>query len=177
MSSKLSRECFLALDLERAPDVILFDMDPTLYTIKEASRRSGVSIDTLRYYERIGLMPHVQRAANGHRRYTGMDLGWLHLLNLLRNTGMSIQQMLRFVVLEQKGTTALPEQVEMLKKHRAVLFQHIREMETSIGVLDEKITYYSGLAKQVPKTLPADPPPRRKSPSVNRRPRARASTR
>ena len=149
-------------------------MSSKLYTIKEASRRSGVSIDTLRYYERIGLLPSVQRAANGHRRYTGMDLGWLHLLNLLRDTGMSIQQMLRFVSLEQEGETALPEQVEMLEKHRAVLFQHIQEMETSIGLLDEKIKYYSGLAKQVPKILPAEPPPRRKSPSVNRRPRVRA---
>lgn len=152
-------------------------MNTKLYTIKEASSRSGISIDTLRYYERIGLMPSVQRMSNGHRRYTGMDLGWLHLLNLLRNTGMSIQQMLHFVKLEQKGATALPEQVEILKKHRTVLFQHIQEMETSIAVLDEKIKYYSGLAKQVPKSLPVDSPPRGKSPSVNRRPKARASTR
>ena len=166
----------MALDLERAPDVILFHMNSKLYTIKEASRRSGVSIDTLRYYERIGLMPSVQRAENGHRRFTDMDLGWLHLLNLLRNTVMSIRQMLHFVNLEQEGSTALPKQVEMLEKHRTVLFQHIQEMETSIGVLDEKIKYYSALAKQVPKALPADLPPRRKSPSVNRTPRVRVST-
>ena len=129
-------------------------MNPVSYTIKQAAMRSGVSIDTLRYYERIGLMPAVERAPNGHRRYTGIDLGWIHLLNLLHNTGMSIQQMLKFVKLEQQGAKALPLQVEILKDHRAALLLHIQELKTSLRALDEKITYYSGLAKQVPKPLP-----------------------
>jgi len=147
-------------------------MNPASYTIKQAAMRSGVSIDTLRYYERIGLMPAVERAPNGHRRYTGLDLGWIHLLNLLRNTGMSIQQMLKFVKLEQQGAKALPVQIEILNNHRATLLMHIQELETSLGALDEKITYYSGLAEQTPKPLPVNPPPRRKSPGANRRARA-----
>src|SRR5262245_12763643 len=135
-------------------------MNPASYTIKQAAIRSGVSIDTLRYYERIGLMPAVERAPNGHRRYTGLDLGWIHLLTLLRNTGMSIQQMLKFVELEQQGAKALPVQVEILKNHRANLLQHIQELEISLETLDGKITYYQGLAKQMPKPLPDTPTPR-----------------
>lgn len=162
-----------ALDLERAPGVILPNMSSGSYTIKEAAKRSGVSVDTLRYYEKIGLMPRVQRASNGHRRYTGLDLGRLHLLNLLRNTGMSIQEMLKFVKLEHQGTKALPLQVEILKKHRASLLLHVQELETSLTALDEKITYYSGLAEQIPKPLPAGPLTRRKMPGPRHRPRAR----
>src|SRR5687767_9954418 len=119
-----------SLDLERAPGVILPGMSSGSYTIKEAAERSGVSVDTLRYYERIGLLPRVGRAPNGHRRYTGLDLGWIHLLNLLRNTGMSIQEMLKFVRLEQQGSTALPLQVAILKSHRASLLQHVQELQT-----------------------------------------------
>ena len=164
---------YFPLDLERAPGVILPIMNSRLYTIKQAAMRSGVSVDTLRYYERIGLMPAVERASNGHRRYTGVDLGWIHLLNLLRNTGMSIQQMLKFVKLEQQGAKALPLQIEILKNHRAALLSHIQELKTSLEALDEKITYYSRLAKQIPKPLPAAPFPRRKSPGPNHHLRAR----
>jgi DNA-binding transcriptional MerR regulator len=148
-------------------------MNPRFYTIKQASERSGVSIDTLRYYERIGLMPAVERARNGHRRYTGLDLGWLHLLNLLRNTGMSIQQMQTFVKLEQQGAKALPSQLEILKNHRATLLLHIKDLETSVGLLDEKIAYYAGLVEQIPKPLPLKPVPRRKLPAPRQRSRAR----
>ena len=122
-------------------------------------------------------MPAVERAPNGHRRYTGIDLGWIYLLNLLRNTGMSIQKMLKFVKLEQQGAKALPLQVEILKDHRAALLLHIQELETSLGALDEKITYYSGLAEQIPKPLPVNPPPRRKLPTATRRSRARVPER
>jgi DNA-binding transcriptional MerR regulator len=147
------------------------------YTIKEAAARSGVSVDTLRYYEKIGLLPRVERAPNGHRRYTAFDLSWIHLLNLLRNTGMSIQQMLKFVRLEQQGASALPRQVEILKDHRASLLRHVQELETSLRALDEKIAYYSGQAEQVPKPLPAAPLPRRKSPGPGHRTRTRNSVR
>ena len=152
-------------------------MNSVSYTIKEAAMRSGVSVDTLRYYERVGLLPRVGRAPNGHRRYTGFDLGWIHLLNLLRNTGMSIQEMLKFVRLEQQGSNALPLQVEILKSHRARLLLHVQELETSLEALDEKINYYSGLVQQTPKPLPASPARRRKSPGLNHRPRTRNSVR
>ena len=148
-------------------------MNPKSYSIKEASQRSGTSIDTLRYYERIGLLPAVSRAPNGHRRYTSLDLGWIHLLNLLHNTGMSIQQMLEFVKLEQQGARTLPLQIEILKDHRASLRRHIQELETSLGTLDEKIAYYTGLAEQVPKVVPDPPPLRRKLPRSRPRPRRR----
>lgn len=152
-------------------------MSSGFYTIKEAARRSGVTVDTLRYYERIGLMPRVGRAPNGHRRYTGLDLGRIHLLNLLRNTGMSIQQMLKFVRLEQRGTEALPSQVEILKNHRDSLLLHVQDLEISLKSLDEKIAYYSGLAEQIPKPLPPSPLPRRKSPGPGQRARTRNSAR
>ena len=57
-------------------------------TIQQVAHRMGLSIDTLRYYERIGLLEPVRRAQNGHRRYTQQDLAWIDLLIRLRNTGM-----------------------------------------------------------------------------------------
>ena len=77
-------------------------MDAEL-TIQEAAAETGLSIHTLRYYERIGLIHPVDRATNGHRRYTPGDLGWIDLLKRLRATGMPIQRMQQYAALQRQG--------------------------------------------------------------------------
>ena len=114
---------------------------------------------TLRYYERIGLLPPVPRGANGHRRYTGRDLGWIHLLTLLRNTGMPVQQMLAFVRLEQQGAPALPVQCALLEDHHRALRERIEALQKHLAALEGKLAYYRGLTEQVPKPHPAEEQP------------------
>src|SRR6266571_3366250 len=101
-------------------------------TIQQVAQQTGLSIDTLRYYERIGLLEPVGRAQNGHRRYTQHDLAWIDLLMRLRDTGMPRAQMVRFAELRRQGSATLTERRLMLEQHMATL-QHkiarIKELE------------------------------------------------
>src|SRR2546423_10990835 len=101
----------------------------TELTIKQVAQQMGLSIDTLRYYERIGLLEPVARAPNGHRRYTQYDLAWIDLLIRLRNTGMPLAQMVLFAQLRRQGSTTLTERRLMLERHRHSLEQRMQQLE------------------------------------------------
>ena len=78
-------------------------------TIQHVSEITGLSVYTLRYYERIGLIHPIERAENTHRRYTDADIGWIDFLNKLRAMGMSIQEMQTYAQLQRQGDASLPE--------------------------------------------------------------------
>lgn len=114
-------------------------------TIEEASALTGVSRDTLRYYERIGLLPRVARAANGHRRYSEDDLGWVRFLTLLRGTDMPIQDMLRIVELTRAGDHTIPDRLALLRRHRDGLVERLDRMQRHLDAINLKISIYEGL--------------------------------
>jgi len=90
----------------------------TELTIQEAAKRTGLSIDTLRYYERIGLLEPVGRTQSGHRRYTQHDLDWIDLLIGMRKTGMPRAQMVRLAQLSRQGfATTLTERRLLLEDY------------------------------------------------------------
>jgi DNA-binding transcriptional MerR regulator len=129
------------------------------YTISGVAECTGVSIDTLRYYERIGLIHEVDRLSNTHRRYTESDIQWIQFLLRLRATGMSIQQMLRYARLQRLGESTLRERVAMLKAHHEQVEVHIQQMQEYLVVLDQKITMYESTllareAEKVEETAP-----------------------
>lgn len=121
--------------------------------IGRVAARVGLSIDTIRYYERAGLMPLIARAPNGHRRYAEEDLGWITLLKCLRATGMPISEMRRYADLVGQGDPTVTQRREMLEDHRSNLRRRLREIEELMPVLDAKISTYgrseteSGTAK------------------------------
>ncbi len=108
-------------------------------SIQQVAKQTGLSIDTLRYYERIGLLEPVGRAQNGHRRYTQHDLDWIDLLIRLRNTGMPRAQMVRFAQLRRQGSATLTERRLMLEQHQYSLEQHMQELEQHMDALQLKI--------------------------------------
>src|SRR5436309_8563046 len=108
-------------------------------TIQQVAQQMGLSIDTLRYYERIGLLEPVGRAQNGHRRYTQHDLAWIDLLIRLRNTGMPRAQMVRFAQLRRQGSATATERRLMLEQHQHSLEQHMQELEQHMAELQQKI--------------------------------------
>ena len=114
-------------------------MTNKLRTIHQAATETGLSPDTLRYYERIGLITNVRRAANGHRRYTDADMIWIGFLKQLRATGMPIQQMRQFADLRRGGAATLPERVTMLQAHRAELERQVDTIQAFMVVIDAKI--------------------------------------
>ena len=116
------------------------DISLELLTIQQVAKATGLSVHTLRYYERIGLLEPVGRAQNGHRRYTQHDLDWIDLLLRLRDTGMPRAQMVRFAQLRRQGDSTLTERRLMLEQHQHSLEQHMQELEKHMATLRQKIT-------------------------------------
>lgn len=111
-------------------------------TTKQFSEKTGISIDTLRYYERIGLIDPVERAPNGHRCYGERDLRRVDFLKRVRATGMSISEMQRYVGLFRMGNSTIGERRMMLEHHRQVVQQQIQELYETMTLLDTKINGY-----------------------------------
>lgn len=124
----------------------------TSMTIKTMSERTGVSIDTLRYYERIGLIDPVERALNGHRRYRDTDLLRVDFLKRLRATGMSISAMQHYVNLYRQGDETLVERRQILEAHKAVIQAQVDALYETVDFIDIKIAHYIA-EENAPKTV------------------------
>ncbi|MEQ4205565.1 MerR family transcriptional regulator [Actinopolymorpha sp. B17G11] len=114
----------------------------TSYEPAEASERTGLSLDTLRYYERLGLFGPVSRTAGGRRIYTDGDLAWVQLLVCLRRAGLGIADLQMFMGRLRNGSTSSGSVVELLENHRAELGGQLAQLQTALRVLDEKIAHY-----------------------------------
>ncbi len=113
------------------------------YTIKQVAERTGLSAYTLRYYEQLGLIDEVNRAANGHRRYTDDDLLRIKFIFRLRETGMTLEDMLRFIDLyRQEDDGAVYERHAMLTAHRATVQMQIDALCETLAYIDNKLSLY-----------------------------------
>ncbi|MFH9721939.1 MerR family transcriptional regulator [Streptomyces sp. NPDC017254] len=114
----------------------------THYTISEVASLTGLSAHTLRWYERIGLMPHVDRSHTGQRRFTDRDLSWLAFVGKLRLTGMPVADMVRYAELVRAGDHTRDERRELLETTRRDVLSRITELQDTLAVLDIKISHY-----------------------------------
>ncbi|CAN7241295.1 MerR family transcriptional regulator [Phenylobacterium sp. LjRoot225] len=129
--------------------------------IGELAKRSGLSAHTIRYYERIGLLPYADRDPSSQRDYDASILVWIAFLARLKTTGMPIREMLRYAALRERGVDTQAERRELLEQHRERVRAHAAELTASLLVLDAKIAGYSG-AKQGTKDHDAALPERRR---------------
>lgn len=111
-------------------------------TISEVAQRTGLSVDTLRYYERAGLIAPVARAAGGQRRYAAADLDWIAFLLRLRETHMPVAQMQVFAQLRSQGDATIPARRKMLELHLEQVVANIATMQRSAQALAHKIAFY-----------------------------------
>jgi DNA-binding transcriptional MerR regulator len=111
-------------------------------TISGAAELSGLSVDTLRYYEKEGLSLHrPERSASGQRRYTEDDVRWLGTLVMLRRTGMPIRDIRRFVDLYRiEGSE--PQRLAILEAHREHVLEELSEVQTHLDAINRKIDFY-----------------------------------
>lgn len=121
--------------------------------IGELSRRTGLTAHTLRYYERIGLLPRAPRGSSKQREYDASILPWIAFLGRLRTTGMPIRDMVRYAALRSLGPASEAERETLLVRHRAQVRRHVAELQACLSVLDGKI---AGYGKHHPKTEKAD---------------------
>ncbi|MEW2381910.1 MerR family transcriptional regulator [Micromonospora sp. NPDC047707] len=117
------------------------------YAPSEAARRSGFSLDTLRYYEKIGLLSGIGRTSGGRRVFTDDDLGWLTLFRCLRDTGMPIAEMCRYAELAREGEHTAGERHALLERHAERVEEQMRLLQRQYDHLREKIRFYDRQAR------------------------------
>ncbi|MFD5797691.1 MerR family transcriptional regulator [Streptomyces diastatochromogenes] len=113
------------------------------YTISEVVAFTGLTAHTLRWYERIGLMSHIDRSHTGQRRYSNRDLDWLDFVTKLRLTGMPVADMVRYAELVREGETTYAERQALLESTRRDVLSRIAELHDTLAVLDRKISFYA----------------------------------
>jgi DNA-binding transcriptional MerR regulator len=111
--------------------------------IGDLARRSGLSAHTLRYYERVGLLPYADRDRGGRRNYDASILTWLAFLGRLKTTGMPIAQMRRYATLREQGQATGSERRVLLERWRERVAADVAELQTCLLVLDSKIAGYA----------------------------------
>jgi DNA-binding transcriptional MerR regulator len=118
---------------------------PAGLSIAEAARRTGVSVHTLRYYERAGLVvTPVDRTAGGRRRYHQLDLQWITVCTKLRATGMPIKTIRRYAQLVSAGPGNEQERLAVMAAHRAEVTAKLAEIQENLKLIDHKIDVYRG---------------------------------
>ena len=116
-------------------------------TIREVSEKYGISQDTLRYYERIGMIPEVTRTASGIRNYQSEDLGWVELAICMRGAGLPVEALIEYVKLCQKGDATIPARLQLLQEQKVHLKEQKQQLEAAMDKLDYKISRYEEAVK------------------------------
>lgn len=111
-------------------------------TISEVSEKYGLSPDTLRYYEKAGLIPPVHRKENGIRDYTPEDCGWVEFIKCMREAGLSIEVLTEYIALYAKGNRTLQKRKNLLVTERDRLQKRIEQMQKTLERLNYKISVY-----------------------------------
>ena len=111
-------------------------------TIAEVSQQFDISADTLRYYERIGLIPPVPRTRGGLRDYGEESCGWIQLMKCMRAAGVQIEALIEYVDLFQQGDATLDARKALLVEQRDQLVSRMAEMQASLDLLNQKIDRY-----------------------------------
>lgn len=116
-------------------------------TINEVSKKYNVTCDTLRYYERIGVIPEVHRNSSGIRDYTDEDLKWVELALCMRNAGLSIETLVEYQRLYQEGDSTIGARLDLLNEQMDILNNQKKQIEETMDRLSYKISRYKNALK------------------------------
>ncbi len=111
-------------------------------TIKEVGEKYGISGDTLRYYERVGVIPPVTRTAGGIRNYTAEDLSWIELALCMRNASLPIEAIIEYVKLFRMGDATFGARLQLLQEQREALIEQKKKIDVMLERLNYKIARY-----------------------------------
>jgi len=110
--------------------------------IAEVSEKYGLSVDTLRYYERVGLIPPVHRNGGGIRDYNELDLRRVDFIKCMRSAGLPVEVLIEYIALVQRGDKTIEARREILIEQRELLVTRMKEMQKTLDLLDHKIEVY-----------------------------------
>lgn len=112
------------------------------YSIGQAAGRMGVSVSTLRYYDKEGLLPFVDKKPNGIRVFKDSDFEWLAVINCMKNAGASIKDIKAYIDLCMAGDDTLEQRLAIFRRRKAEVEQQMEELQKLMAVIDHKIWYY-----------------------------------
>lgn len=116
-----------------------------MYTVKQVADILGVSVHTVRYYDDKGLIPGTKRNSANQRMFDDNELEWLFVSITLRNTGLSLAEIKRYITLYQQGDDTLKERYQIMKTQRKRTLQEMEDMKLRLAVLDKKLEHYGKL--------------------------------
>ncbi|NLE78770.1 MAG: MerR family transcriptional regulator [Rhodococcus sp.] len=117
----------------------------TALGIAQVSEATGLTHDTLRWYEREGLIPRVDRGSDGRRRYDDASLRIIQLIVRLRRTGMPVADIRWFLALTEEGAASHGRRMALLRGHRERVLAQLDQLNQDLGAIDDKIEHYRGL--------------------------------
>jgi DNA-binding transcriptional MerR regulator len=130
-------------------------MEKPAYTIKQAAQQTGISEDTIRYYEKIALLPRAKRKDNGHRVYNEEDIEALRLIACLKKTGLPLEEMRPFLTVSMDADPGeYPELVERVRSHRENIVSQIASLQQVVDFIDTKLA--SGTYRRDPADVKQD---------------------
>jgi DNA-binding transcriptional MerR regulator len=112
------------------------------YTIKEIAEKFNLTEYTIRYYDKEGLLPFIERNKSGIRIFTDSDMEWLNLICCLKNTGMQLKQIKQYISWCMEGEETLEIRRQMFIEHRKEVLKQIEELKKNLSMIDYKIKYY-----------------------------------
>jgi DNA-binding transcriptional MerR regulator len=121
--------------------------------IAEVSKKYDIPADTLRYYERVGLIPSVHRTSSGIRDYDEQDCGWVDFIKCMRSAGLTIEVLIEYVSLFQQGDKTITARKNLLKEQRRQLKERMADMQKTLERLDYKIANYEKIIVPASKRL------------------------
>ena len=113
-----------------------------LYTVGEMAKKIGVAPSTLRYYDKEGLLPFVERSGGGIRMFKDSDMEWLSIIECLKKTGMPIKEIKQFVDWCIEGDSTIEKRLELIDRRRDAVLMQMEQMKKTLSTLDYKHWYY-----------------------------------
>lgn len=119
------------------------------YTIAEVAQRTGLTAHTLRYYDKEGLLPFVERDSAGNRSFKDSDISWIYTIGCMKKTGMPLKMIRQYVEWGMEGADTIPQRLEMMLEHKKKVELQMEEIQKVMDKVNSKIDYYqSALAKK-----------------------------
>lgn len=113
-----------------------------IYTVGEMAKRLGVAPSTLRYYDKEGLLPFVERSSGGIRVFKEADYEWMKVIECLKKTGMPLKDIREFILMATQGDSTIDKRLRLIKKQRDEVSRQIAELQETMDTLNFKCWYY-----------------------------------
>ena len=112
------------------------------YTVGQIAKRLGVAPSTLRYYDKEGLLPYVERSDGGIRLFKESDYEWLSVIECLKQSGLSIKEIRQYIDLCRQGDGTIPERMQLFQHRRQAVLQQMAQLQQTLDMLDYKLWFY-----------------------------------